>query len=79
MFLLSNVQPKLNKDKEPLVWATNQYKYTFGPMKRFGNLYVPNWAVTANGGVTYEMISLVGDNHQPDPKLFIPPSEFIKN
>ena len=63
----------LNANKEPLVWATTQYKYTFGPMARFGNLYVPNWAVTANGAVTYEMISLTGDNQVPDHKLFIPP------
>ena len=64
----------LNANKEPLVWATTQYKYTFGPMARFGNLYVPNWATTANGAVTYEMVSLTGDNKKPDPKLFIPPS-----
>ncbi len=69
----------LNSKKEPLVWATNQYKYTFGPMKQFGNLYVPNWAVTGEGAVTYEMISLVGDNQAPDPSLFIPPSEYMDN
>lgn len=62
----------LNANKEPLVWATSQYKYTFGPMKKFGNLAVPNWAVTADGAVTYEMISLEGDNKRPDPELFIP-------
>ena len=66
----------LNSRKEPLVWATTQYKYTFGPMNRFGNLFVPNWAVTGNGAVTYEMISLTGDNEVPDPGLFIPPEEF---
>ena len=66
----------LNFRKEPLVWATNQYKYTFGPMKRFGNLYVPNWAVTGEGAVTYEMISLEGDNKPPNPELFIPPAEY---
>ena len=69
----------LNFKYEPLVWATTQYKYTFGPMKRFGNLRVPNWAVTGNGAVTYEMISLIGDNQVPDPKLFIPPAEYIKD
>ncbi|MEM7105741.1 MAG: hypothetical protein AAF502_21565 [Bacteroidota bacterium] len=67
----------LNANKEPLVWATTQYKYTFGPMRQFGNLRVPDWAVTANGGVTYEMISLTGDNQVPDPALFIPPAEYI--
>ncbi len=67
----------LNLNHEPLVWATTQYKYTFGPMKKFGNIYVPNWAVTANGAVTYEMVSLTGDNKIPDPNLFIPPAEYI--
>ena len=67
----------LNSKKEPIVWATTQYKYTFGPMKRFGNLSVPNWATTGEGAVTYEMVSLVGDNQIPDPNLFIPPSEFV--
>jgi len=68
----------LNSNKEPLVWATTQYKYTFGPMRQFGNLRVPNWAVTGNGAVTYEMISLEGDNHQPDSTIFIPPEKYIK-
>lgn len=68
----------LNSSKEPLIWATTQYKYTFGPMRQFGNLRVPNWAVTGNGAVTYEMISLEGDNHQPDSTLFIPPAKYIK-
>ena len=66
----------LNVKKEPLVWATTQYRYTFGPMKRFRNLLVPNWAVTGNGAVTYEMISLTGDNQPPDSSLFLPPPEF---
>jgi hypothetical protein len=69
----------LNVKKEPLVWATTQYKYTYGPMSRFGNLYVPNWATTANGAVTYEMVSLTGNNQVPDPKLFIPPAEYNKD
>lgn len=65
----------LNAKKEPLVWAVNEFKYTFGPMKRFGNLRVPNWAVTGNGAVTYEMISLAGDNQVPDAALFAPPEK----
>lgn len=68
----------LNAKKEPIVWATTQYKYMFGPMKRFGNLRVPNWAVTGEGAVSYEMISLKGSNQAPDPSLFIPPQEFTK-
>jgi len=66
----------LNARKEPLVWATTQYRYTFGPMKRFGNLRVPDWAVYENGGTMYEMISLTGSNQPPDPSLFLPPPEF---
>ena len=66
----------LNARKEPLVWATTQYRYTFGPMKRFGNLQVPNWSVYGNGATIYEMISLKGSNQPPDPSLFLPPTEF---
>ncbi len=65
----------LNARREPLVWAKTQYRYTFGPMKRFGNLRVPNWAVYENGTTMYEMISLVGSNQPPDPSLFEPPME----
>lgn len=66
----------LNARKEPVLWAVNEFKYTFGPMKRFGNLRVPNWAVTGNGGVTYEMISLTGSGEAPDAALFAPPEEY---
>jgi hypothetical protein len=68
----------LNARNEPLVWATTQYRYTFGPMKRFGNLRVPNWAVYENGITCYEMISLEGSNMPPDPSLFEPPAEYKK-
>ena len=63
----------LNARKEPVVWAVNDFKYTFGPMKRFGNLRMPEWAVTGNGAVVYEMISLTGDRNAPDLSLFAPP------
>jgi hypothetical protein len=66
----------LNARKEPLVWATTQYRYTFGPMKAFGNLKVPNWAVTGNGAVTYEMVSLTGSAESPDSTLFQPPRNY---
>jgi len=66
----------LNARKEPIVWATTQYRYTFGPMKRFGNLRVPDWAVYENGITRYQMISLVGSNQAPDKELFMPPEEF---
>jgi hypothetical protein len=66
----------LNARKEPLVKATTQYRYTFGPMKRFGNLRVPAWGVYGNGATLYEMISLKGSNQPPDSSLFQPPPEF---
>lgn len=65
----------LNARKEPIVWATTQYTYTFGPMARFGNLWVPDWATTAEGRVRYEMVSLKGSNQAPDLSLFMPPEE----
>jgi len=66
----------LNARKEPLVWATTQYRYTFGPMKAFGNLRVPDWAVTGNGAVTYEMVSLNGSSEPPALTLFQPPPKY---
>jgi hypothetical protein len=66
----------LNIRKEPVVWATTQYSYSFGPLKRFGNLRVPNWAVTGGGRVRYEMVSLTGSSQSPDSALFVPPPEF---
>ena len=66
----------LNTRKEPVVWATTQYSYSFGPLKQFGNLRVPNWAVTGGGRVRYEMVSLTGSNRPPDAALFIPPVKF---
>ena len=66
----------LNARKEPLVWATTQYRYTFGPMRRYGNLWVPGWAVYENGAFLYEMISLKGSNQAPDLSLFQPPPEY---
>jgi len=38
----------VNARKEPVIWATTQYIYVFGPLERFGNLLVPNWATTSN-------------------------------
>jgi hypothetical protein len=66
----------LNARKEPLVKATTAYRYTFGPMRQFGNLRVPAWGVYGNGFTSYEMISLKGSNQPPDSSLFLPPSEF---
>ena len=65
----------LNARKEPLIKATTQYRYTFGPMKQFGNLRVPAWGVYGNGTTRYEMISLQGNNQPPDLSLFLPPPQ----
>lgn len=64
----------LNARKEPVIWATTQYVYVFGPLKRFGNLWVPDWATTSNGLVRYEMVSLTASNVRPDLALFAPPA-----
>jgi hypothetical protein len=64
----------LNVRKEPVIWATLQYVYDFGPLARFGNLLVPNWATTNNGLVRYEMVSLTGSNSRPDLALFAAPA-----
>ena len=63
----------LNVRKEPMIWATTQYVYVFGPLARFGNLWVPNWATTSNGLVRYEMVSLTGSAERPAIELFAPP------
>lgn len=65
----------LNARKEPIIWATTQYVYVFGPLARFGNLLVPNWATTSNGLVRYQMISLTGSNERPNLSRFAPPAE----
>ncbi len=65
----------LNARKEPIIWATTQYVYVFGPLKRFGNLLVPNWATTSNGLVRYEMVSLTGSKEPPELSLFAPPAD----
>ena len=65
----------LNARKEPIIWATTQYTYVFGPLRRFGNLLVPNWATTSNGLVRYEMVSLTGSPKRPNLALFAPPQQ----
>jgi hypothetical protein len=66
----------LNARKEPIVKATPEYRYTLGPLKRYGNLRVPAWGVYDNGFTRYEMLSLNGDSHPPDSSLFQAPAEF---
>ncbi len=68
----------LNVRNEPIIWATTQYEYVFGPLKRFGNLRVPDWATTGGGAVRYQMVSLVGSNKKPDASLFVPPAEYAE-
>lgn len=65
----------VNARKEPVVWATTQYVYVFGPLARFGNLWVPDWATTSEGLVRYAMVSLSGSRDSPDSVLFEPPAE----
>jgi hypothetical protein len=66
----------LNARKEPIVKATPEYRYTLGPLKRFGNLWIPAWGVYDNGYTRYEMISVIGDNQPPNAALFLPPTEY---
>jgi hypothetical protein len=66
----------LNVRKEPIVKATPEYRYTLGPLKRFGNLRLPAWGVYDNGTTRYELLSVEGDSQPPDPSLFLPPPEF---
>ena len=65
----------LNARKEPVIWATTQYVYDFGPLARFGNLWVPDWATTSDGLVRYEMVSLKGSSQRPDASLWVPPAD----
>jgi len=68
----------LNVKKEPIVKATPAYRYTLGPLKRFGNLKIPAWGVYDNGWTRYELISATGDRNPPDLSLFIPPGDVQK-
>lgn len=63
----------LNARKEPLVKATPDYRYTLGPLRQFGNVRLPAWAVYDNGLTRFEMISFEADNEAPSASLFLPP------
>jgi hypothetical protein len=65
----------LNARKEPIVKATPEYRYTLGPLVRFGNLRLPAWGVYDTGWTRYEMIDATGDREAPDPSLFLPPED----
>ena len=65
----------LNARKEPIVKATPEYRYTLGPLKRFGNLRIPSWGVYGNGLTRYEVFSVTGDRQPPDSSLFLPPPQ----
>lgn len=65
----------LNARKEPIVKATPEYRYTLGPLQRFGNLRVPAWGIYDNGTTRYQMISLTGDRTPPADAIFRPPPE----
>jgi len=68
----------LNARKEPIVKATPDYRYTLGPLKRFGNLRVPSWGVYDNGYTRYEMISLTAGSTALDQSKFMPPPQSAK-
>lgn len=63
----------LNTRNEPILWETTQYVYVFGPLARFGNLRVPEWATTADGLIRYQMVELTGDDARPPLELFAAP------
>jgi hypothetical protein len=66
----------LNVRKEPIVKATTAYRYTLGPLRRFGNLRIPAWGVYDNGTTRYEMLSVSADSQPPESSLFLPPTKF---
>lgn len=63
----------LNDRNEPLVWATNQYRYTFGPMQQYGSMRIPRWAVYGNGATMYEIVAFSARSETPEATLFVPP------
>jgi hypothetical protein len=64
----------LDVDGAPIVKATPEYRYTLGPLKRFGNLRLPAWGVYDNGYTRYEMRAATGDREPPAPALFLAPA-----
>ena len=58
----------------PVVKATPVYRYTLGPLTRFGNLRLPAWGVYDNGTTRYDLRSASGDRQPPDRSLFLPPA-----
>jgi hypothetical protein len=59
---------------EPVVKATPDYRYTLGPLQRFGNLRLPAWGVYDNGYTRYEMRAAKGDHEPLDTSIFrVPP------
>lgn len=67
---------KLNGWNEPVVWWTEDFRYTFGPMESYGNIRVPAWAVYDEAIWRYEMVSLTGSRDEPDPDVFLPPEPY---
>lgn len=65
----------LNARKEPIVKATPEYRYTLGPLQRYGNLLLPVWGVYDNGFTRYEMIAATGDFQAPEVGRFMPPAD----
>jgi len=64
----------LDVDGEPIVKATPEYRYTLGPLERFGNLRLPSWGVYDNGYTRYEMRAATGDHDPLDRSRFRAPA-----
>jgi hypothetical protein len=63
----------LDIEGAPIVKATPDYRYTLGPLERFGNLLLPAWGVYDTGYTRYEMRGARGDREAVDSSLFIVP------
>ena len=53
--------------------ATPEYRYTLGPLQRFGNMRIPAWGVYDNGFTLYQMISAIDDRMPPKLQVFLVP------
>lgn len=66
----------LDADGQPIVKATPDYRYTLGPLERFGNLRLPAWGVYDNGYTRYEMRAATADYQPLDLSLFRAPTGY---
>jgi hypothetical protein len=61
--------------KEPIIWATTQYVYVFGPLRRFGDFLVPDWPNTTYALALTERVPPTGTEAPPDLPLFQAPQQ----